>query len=197
GKMGSEIQDFLSSKQAKKEADRTLPHRKLYETLKFLHNSPTLDDDFVEALRNLHILTFAEDVSLQDVSEVYVLLETARRLSGPEISILLATYRIKNKLYSEQKMKDIIIEGGGHDNPRFVSLWAKQVAKACGYSLSEYIESCQSHLEELRLIVPRDYNRLAIDNRGNDFTPYNGSRLTEFGYKLAEYIMRGGNIFEK
>lgn len=196
-RMGVEIQDFLKSKEAKREAERTLPHRKLYETLKFLHNSPTLDDDFVEALRNLHILTFAENVANDEIAEVYILLETARKLSGPEVSILLATYRIKNNLYSSQKMQRISNKVGNNLNTNHTTGWAKMVAEACGYSLPEYVESQQGHLEELRLIVPRNHNEFSIDGRGNEFSVNKGSRLTDFGGKLAEYIARGEKLFEK
>ncbi len=195
-KMGLEIQEFLKSKDALRKSECVLPHRKLYETLKFLHNSPVLDDEFVEALRNLHLLTFAENTANEEVAEIYILLETARKLNGPEVAILLATYRIKNGLYSRDKMQEIQSIANGSLNTNFSSVWARMVAKACGYSLPEYVESRQSNLEDLRLIVPRNHNQFALDGRGNDFQSYNGSRLTDFGNKLAEYIIRGGNLFE-
>ena len=193
-KIGSEIQDFLKTKKVIDEDKQKLPKRKLYETLKFLHNSPTLDDDFVEALKNLHILTFAADSTAEEVSEIYILLETARKLNGPEISILLSAYRIYNRSYSSNKMEDILKENGGNINTGHSKRWCIMIAKACGYSLPEYVESRQQILEELRLIVPRGYNQHTVDSRDENFNPAGKFRLTDFGHKLVEYIVKGDNL---
>lgn len=196
-KMGCEVQDFIASKKAKEESEREVPYRRLYETLKLLHNSSVLDDEFIEALRNLHILTFAKDTNSEEVAETYILLETARQLSGSEISIILAAYRIHDNLYTRKKMDEIQNAFPGLNlNSNHVGVWTRVIAKALGNSLPEYVESRQTHLEELRLITLRNHSQFGLDGRGNDFSPAGKFRLTDFGYKLAQYITKGDNLFK-
>ena len=194
-KMGEEIQSFIKSSKAKKESDNKLSYRKLYETIKFLHNSDSIDDEFLEAVRNLHILTFADEFSHNEILEVYACIETLRKLSGTEISVLLACYRIKNKMYYTDKLKELF-DTTDTLTPVWANQWARMIGKATGITQSDYIESLQNHLETLRLITPRNHNVHALDGKGNDLYNNNGSRLTDFGYRLCELIVRGEELFQ-
>lgn len=194
-KMGVEIQEFLRSKKASAAAENDLPHRKLFETLRFFNNSATLDDDFIEALRNLHILTFAKSTKAAEAAEIYMLLETARKLNGPEILTVLAAYRIHHGMYETNKVKEILKVGGGNIETGTAISWLRMIAKANDYSSADYVERQQSHLEELHLIARREYKQLAIQGLGSMFRHTGHCRLTDSGYKLADFIMRGGKLF--
>lgn len=193
-KMGLEVQAFIKSSKARKDPENSLPYRKLFETLKFLHNSDSIDDEFLDAARNLHILTFADDQDVKDMMDVYTCIETIRKLSGTEILVLLSCYRIKNNLYSDDTVSQIM-KVTNTLTPVWANQWARMVGTAIGISNFEYIESLQNHLETLRLITPRNHNQHALDGRGNDFSNNQDSRLTDFGCRLCEYIIRGEKLF--
>lgn len=194
-KMGGEVLRFMNSKKAEKTRNQATPNQKLFETLRFLSSNSASDNDFVDALRNLHILSFADDTSVGDITELYMAIETARKLSGPEIKTLLAAYKIHNNVYEHGRMTIILEDKSPEIN--FASAWLLMIMRACSYSAVDYIERQEIHLEEERLIAPRNYDTPARGNRGNHFEPTKYCRLTLSGYKLADFIVRGDNLFNE
>ncbi len=191
---GGEFQDFLKSPQAKSEGLEEAYIRWL-ESLKILHKKDVLDDELLDALRNIHILSTANDTTKEETTELYMLLDIARQLSGVEVLTILAAYKIHRGMYSDEEMQTILRDGQGPETA-YASRWRQIIMCACQFSTPDYIHRYEDHLEQLRLIAPRDYNQHCVDGKGNDFMPTKWFRLTWAGYKLADLCVRGGELYE-
>lgn len=188
-------QDLFSKvKNIKKGEKLVKPIDKFVETLKFLDDRKITDEELLEALKNLHALTLSADTNDSDEIEVYALIERLRELKGIEIAIILACYNIYARKYPEDKMTKVL---ESYANPITQSgPWCIVVSRALGFSNSDYISVQQNHLEELELITPRSMNTQWTGKASADFVPRGKFRLTDSGYRLAEFIEKGRELPE-
>lgn len=191
GEWGKEIADFIKSKKAKNEEEAKSDYEKFFETLRFLAREQPSDKELLKALKSLHTLGLSKDTNAAEATEVYMLIDTAKKLRGDEIMTLLAAYRIWKKLYSPGQM-EAFLEGYEKSLTwNSVNAWCTVITRACGYSTDDYVKRQQEHLEDLHLITMRLQRQ---GYRVSEFEPNSSFRLTESGARLAEFIIKGEEL---
>lgn len=188
----AELKEFVASRRAKKEGAAILPQQKLIDTFKFFKEKLPTDDELLEALRYLHIVTFTTETTNSEAAEVYILLDTARKLSGPEVITILSAYKLARNIYKENEIREIFKDSSINTN--HAGDWCRVITRACGYSNDGFVYNQQDHLEDLKLIKRRDYRSNGI-TRTESFEKSDCYRLTETGERLAEFIIRGESIY--
>lgn len=186
-KFGNDI--FAKVVNIKKDENLIKPTDKLVETLKFLDDHKITDKELLETLKNLHALTFSADTSESDDLEIYLLIERLRELKGIEISIILACYNIYTNKYTDEKKAEIL--KGYQTQITQSGPWCIVVSRALELPNGDYVSIKQNHLEDMELITPRSMNTQWTGNQNANFVPHGKFRLTDSGYRLAEFIEKG------
>lgn len=129
-----------------------------------------------EAAKKIFKRALHKDVTEQERSSLYDLLDICKQLSGSEIRILAGAYQILKTPEEANK------------NQRQSDWWAGKVAANIGFAAKEQVLRFEDNLMRLQLIAPREIlSGSTLDTwRGGGGTSEH--RLTSLGRKLAELL---------
>lgn len=183
---------FMKSEKAKEEEEARSEYAKFFETLRFIAKEQITDENLLNAFIHLHILSLSKEVETEEAIEISIQIDTLRRLKGEEILTLLTAYKIGKKIYSKEEIEDFSKDYDKAARDGNANAWSMIITRACHYSTSDYVLKQQEHLEELRLIFPRQ--QYQVGRMSSEYSPAGTFRLTESGVRLSEFILRGEEI---
>ena len=129
-----------------------------------------------EAAKKIFKRAVHKDMTEQERSSLYDMLDICKQLSGSEIRILAGAYQILNTPEEANK------------NQRESYWWANKVAENIGFAAKEQVLRFEDNLMRLQLIAPREIlSGSTLDTwRGGGGTSEH--RLTPLGRKLAKLL---------
>lgn len=192
GRIGRSISNFLKTNKAKKEEEAKSAIEKFFETLRFLAKEQPSDEQLLDALKNLHIMSLSKDTNASEVTEIHMLIDIARRLKGEQVLTLLAAYKIGKNLYEPEEIARIT-EGFDESHKRGnANAWVTMITRALHYTLDGFVQGQEESLEKLQLIHPRV--EISAVKRSYEYSHPGCFRLTPLGDRLAESILKGEDL---
>ncbi len=129
-----------------------------------------------EAAKKIFKRTLKNNVSEQERDALYDMLDIVTALSGSEVRILSASYKISLNLTSENK------------DSRSVEWWANNIAERIHFSSKEQVLRYEDNLVNQKLIGARAMYQGQPENMWNAGDGSTGSRLTKLGSELAKLL---------
>jgi len=141
----------------------------LLDILNFIQENPT--NEKLEAAKKLFFISILPGTEESEQQLAFEMMQTCKRLSSNDLLVLKAAYEIATTNKRRIELSH-----------RVRAAWFKEVAMQIGHNLSSLVESSEENLQQLKLITivePRDETH---------FHPGGTYRLTDFGYKLCQYL---------
>jgi len=180
GFIGDRVKKLLEEAESDKNIDeRVLGSEKTNQSfIKLVNFVAQKNPDFEtwESVKKIFKHTLQSNVTEQERTSLYDLLDICTQLSGSEIRILAGAYQI------------LITLDDTHKTQRQVSWWADSIAKNIGFVAGEQVLRYEDNLVRQKLIAPRELAQHGPLGTWHPGYGGNGHRLTSLGYELAKFL---------
>ncbi|MBX4191863.1 hypothetical protein KW798_00005 [Candidatus Parcubacteria bacterium] len=149
--------------------------RSILDLAKFL-GEKNPDEETWDAAKKIFKHALHKDITEEERSSLYDMLDICKQLSGSEIRILAGAHQILNNPQEATR------------NQRQSDWWAGKVAENIGFAAKEQVLRFEDNLMRLQLIAPREILSGSTLDTWRGGGGASEHRLTELGRKLAELL---------